>query len=70
MRSAESRDIVDAFEVAVFGDVEELLVQFVVAEALFGCDLEDADSGAGGTGDGGAAMAVGLRESRAPAGGR
>src|SRR5208282_5264983 len=50
--SAESGDIVNAFQLAVFGDVEKLLVQVLVAEALFGGDFENADRGACGTGGG------------------
>ena len=41
---------------------QQLLVEFVVAEAIFSGDFENADHGTRGAGEAGAAVAVGLRE--------
>jgi hypothetical protein len=58
--AAESFDVIDALETTVFCQIDELVEEFVVAEAIFGRDLENGDGGAGSASDSGATVAVRL----------
>ena len=58
--AAERFDIVDALEVAILRHVEQLLIELLVGQAFFGGDFQHADRRASRSGDGGAAMPVGL----------